>query len=124
MVLKQQNLIILSFLFLLTMCGIDSKQSGTFVSTKNTSDTLILKEYGEYERIVVNSNYAIKDKGTWFYENNRIWFNDWVNRGETDNPFKGGDKQSVAFSFEGSFFGKIQRLYFDVDNYYYYKRIR
>lgn len=122
--LKKRNLIFIALSFFLTMCSVKKNQEGAFVSTKNDRDTLILNENGSYTRIVTNENLTTKDLGTWYYADKRIWFNDWVNRGETDNTFNEGKKQSVAFSFEKSFLGKIKEIYFDVDDYYYYKRIK
>ena len=122
--LKKKNLIFIALAFFFAMCGVNKNQEGAFVSTKNDRDTLILNGNGAYTRIVANDNLTTKDAGTWYYADKRIWFNDWVNRGETENTFGEGKKQSVAFSFEKSFFGKIKGIYFDVDNYYYYKRIK
>lgn len=119
---KKENCMLIAFLFLLS-CGIEKSQSGTFVSTKNQSDTLILLGNGTYLRKVNYGNKITRDEGTWFYDNRRIWFNDWINRGETENSFNEGSKQSVAFSFDKSFLGKIKEIYFDVDNYYHYERI-
>ncbi|MEA3387484.1 MAG: hypothetical protein U9Q66_03795 [Patescibacteria group bacterium] len=120
---RKINIVFIVLLFLLTMCSIDEEQKGVFVSTKNTSDTLILSDKGKYLRIVEN-NKSTKDKGTWYYENNRLWFNDWRNRDETEDVFCGDKTRLVAFSFDKSFSGKIKKIYFDVDNYYYYKRIK
>lgn len=122
--LKKKNLIFIVLVFFLTMCCVKKNQEGVFVSTKNDRDTLILNENGSYKRIVTNENSTTKDLGKWYYADKRIWFNDWVNRGETDNTFNEGKKQSVAFSFEKSILGKIKEIYFDVDDYYYYKRIK
>jgi hypothetical protein len=122
--LKKRNLIFIALAFFLTMCSLKKNQEGAFVSTKNDRDTLILYENGSYTRIVTNESLTTKDLGTWYYADKRIWFNDWVNRGETDNTFNEGKKQSVAFSFEKSFLGKIKEIYFDVDDYYYFRRIK
>ena len=119
---RKRNLLFIALAFFFTMCGVDKNQEGVFVSTKNYRDTLILNGNGVYTRIVANYNLTIADTGTWYYADKRIWFNNWVNRGETENIFGEGKKQSVAFSFEKSFLGKIKEIYFDVDNYYYYKR--
>lgn len=106
------------------MCSVDKSQKGVFVSTKNNRDTLIFSGNGAYTRIVASENLITEDEGIWYYDDKRIWFDDWVNRGETESTFNEGKKQSVAFSFEKSFLGKIKAIYFDVDDYYYYKRIK
>lgn len=119
---KKENYILIALLFFLS-CGTEKSQRGTFVSTKNQGDTLMLLGNGAYLRKVKYGNELTRDEGTWFYDDSRIWFNDWINRGETRNTFNKGIKQSVAFSYEKSFSGKIKEIYFDVDNYYYYERI-
>ncbi len=62
-------------------------------------------------------------KGTRFNDQNRFWFDSWVNRGETHSGFT-NQKGSVSFSFNKKISGYVDKVYFDVDKYYYYKRIK
>jgi hypothetical protein len=105
------------------MCSVDEGQEGVFVSTKNLNDTLVLKGGGKYLRVVKDANVSTKDEGDWYYENDRLWFSDWRNRGETDDTFQIDKARLVSFAFDKSLSGKIKEIYFDVDDYYYYKRV-
>lgn len=94
-----------------------------FVSTKNPYDTLQLNDDGSYIRKlkVNNEDGLIIDKGTWYYAQDRIWLNNWVHRGEdTFSPF-GKKVSSISFSFDKDILGHVKTIYFDIDNYYYYK---
>ncbi len=104
-------------------CNNVEKTDRVFVSTKNKYDTLQLKPDGSYIRkLKINDNdNPYVDEGTWYYAQNRIWLNDWIHRGEdTFNPF-GKKVSSVSFSFDKNISGYVKSIYFDVDNYYYYK---
>jgi len=60
----------------------------------------------------------------WFYDDGRLWFDDWVRRGESSFGPYNGEALSVSPSFEKGLDGKVKRIFFDVDEYYYYEYLR
>lgn len=121
---KTAQYLFLVLTILLFSCSFNKNQEGVFVSTKNNMDTLIINADGTYIR---KSKYASElntDKGEWFYEDDRIWFYDWINRGEAYDFFKDGKPRLIPYSFSKSITGKVKEIYFDVDNYYYYEKIK
>lgn len=121
---KDLKYLFIAICFSLYSCGFNKNQEGTFISTKNNSDTLIINNDGTYVRKSSYTNTLIIDKGEWYYENRRIWFYDWVNRGEAYDFFKDGKPRLIPYSFSKTFTGKVKKIYFDVDNYYYYEKIK
>lgn len=115
---------LMSFVLIITIaCNNVDKIDGVFISTKNENDTLEINSDSTYIRKLKNSDSFYVDKGSWFYDQNRLWFDSWVNRGETYSGFN-NQKGSVSFSFNKNISGYVDKIYFDVDNYYYYKRSR
>lgn len=111
------------FLMILLSCQAQFDTEERFVSTKNRKDSLFIYNNGNYKRFIYNNQNIIRDSGTWFLREKRLWFNNWISHGETDNIIKTSSETSVAFSFKSNYFGKIENICFDVDNYYYYKNI-
>ena len=121
---REINAVLIIWLLFLTSCSVNETQKGIFVSTKNSNDTLVLDNEGIYFRIVRNNDSSMIDEGNWYYKNNRLWFNGWVNRGEVSDVYQKDGKRLVAFSFDKSLLGKITYIYFDVDDYHYYELIK
>lgn|GEM_PF-4274815 len=71
--------IILSIFILLPGCNNGREIFGTYVSSRNPSDSLFLSRDGTYAR---KTSAIVIDQGTWYVEGNDIWFSDWINRGE------------------------------------------
>ena len=129
-----QNLLIFMVLLLFTNCNRKPTQIQHFVSTGKLHDTLIFysspkeeriktKIDGTYERTSNLGGKVSTDKGEWWYDSrNNLILTNWINRGETF--FYKDEPTVVAFKYrKATFRGGIKRIYYDVDNYYYYKRI-
>lgn len=83
-----------------------------YVSTKDSQDTLILSKDGDYER-----RKSIDTRsGEWYFRDGKIWFSHWDN--SSVNPGK-----SAGFSYTRFWFlGEVDEVYFDVDDFFFYKR--
>lgn len=95
-----------------------------FVHTENRSDTLIVNADKTYLRRIRTGGSLIEDKGTWFYDQDRLWFNGWIRRGESSFGPYGRRFSSYSCSFERGMSGRVKRIFFDVDDYYYYEYLR
>lgn len=112
------NIIIYSLLIYFISCSPISENEVVFVSNAIKGDTLILNIENTYKRNLK----GVTDTGSWTFSDGHIWLNNWINRGESYTPF-GSKPSSVGFSVERNLTGDIQKIYFDVDDYYYFKRI-
>lgn len=95
-----------------------------FVLTKNRLDTLIVSGDKTYLRRIRVGDSLIEDKGIWFYDQDRLWFNGWVRRGESSFGPYGKRFSSYSCSFDRGIDGQVKEIYFDVDDYYFYKYLR
>jgi hypothetical protein len=89
-----------------------------FVSTKDREDTLVLFENGKYRRVCTAT-----DTGTWYFDDGHVWFSYWINRGESNSEIEPTSEGMVGFSADKGMLGGIEKVYFDVDDYYFYDKI-
>lgn len=94
-------------------CSNHSNNATIFISNLLENDTLILYNNRTFIRIYETH----RDSGNWYLDGGHIWLDGWVNRGESPNPFN-VNRGNAGFSVDQGLFGGIQRIYFNVDDYY------
>ena len=102
-------------------CTRNTELSGTYVSSRNPSDSLFLSRDRTYAH---KTSATVIDQGTWYVQGNDIWFSDWINRGEELELLGNTEPGLSGFNLKQSRLLKKNRIYFSPYESTYFEQIQ
>ena len=116
----------LALVVLITFSGCGNNLEGIYVANHHFGyDTLKIYSDNKFIRVFYDESYKrnsqiFSDTGTWKYDGDRVYFNDWVDRNEGVEHLIGHGKVVFITDVKKKYFCNETKLMIDYDNDYCY----
>lgn len=90
------------------------------MNNKN-DDLLELFDNGTWRRTIDGGKFI--EEGTWYIEDNHIWFDHWKFHGEYSNPENHTGFVFTSFSIDNNIYGQLTKIYTGLEDDVFFERI-
>ena len=119
--MTKKYLILCYMVITLSLFGCDAKAPGRYMFNSKDDDLLELFSNGTWRRTIDNGQFI--EEGTWFIEENHIWFDHWKFHGECSNPYNQNGFVFTSFSIDKSIDGHLTKIYTGLEDDVFFERI-